>query len=122
MPDGTAFTVSRIQIANGAEESFEDHFYAEVLPALKANPDGQPTDQHFLLDDIGSPEVPARGYFVLSTVGYDLHQTPVPVWLHRQVDNLRQILDDALADHGTRVSSELFYDVGSWRRRLGKPT
>jgi len=54
-------------------------------------------------------------------VGYDLHQTPVPVWLNRQVDNLRKILDDALAGHGTRVSSELFYDVGSWRRRLGKP-
>jgi hypothetical protein len=113
--------VNRIQVASGAEESFEDHFYAQVLPALHANPDGAPTDQHFLLDDIGSLDVSARGYFVLSTVGYALHQTPVPVWLHQQVDRVHKILDDALADQATRVSSELFYDVGSWRRRLGKP-
>ena len=122
MPDGNAFTLSQIEVTSGDEESFEDHFYTQVLPALHANPDSEPTDQHFLLDAIGSPDTSAGRYFTLSTVGYALHQTPVPVWLHQQVDRLHKILDDAFAGRATRVSSEVFYDVGDWRRRLGKPT
>jgi len=94
------------------KEEFEKFLVEQLLPSINTNTTGQPPDKHALLDGTG-------GYACLSFLTYAVHQTPLPVWLSEQVEELTKALRGGLSAFGEVAPPEFYYNVAAWRQKLG---
>ncbi len=107
----TAYVLHKITLRDSGNRSeFEKLAIGDLLPRI--NTSGEPPDQHTLLDGTG-------GYVCLSRLTYGVHQTPLPVWLSNQVQDLTRMLREGLHGSGDVADPEFYYDVAAWRRKLG---
>jgi hypothetical protein len=111
-----AVVLHRFTVREGADpDAFERCVLEEVFPTVNTAGEGGAPDQHLLLN--GGD----RNAFVwMSRLEYEIHQTPLPGWLSNRVAAMRQDAAGRLATFGSIASTEVYYDVAGWRRRLGK--
>jgi hypothetical protein len=104
----------RIVPRDGADaDELERAILTDVFPAVQTGTDAEP-DENVLLR--GGPD---DGYVWLSRISYDIHQTPLPVWLGNRVTGQTTALGERLAALAEVGEPEVRYDVATWRRRLG---
>jgi hypothetical protein len=114
-PDSSpvAIVLRTITLHEGAvEDEFEQFMIESLFPTVQTGPEDKP-DQHFLLR-IGEP------YTWMSHLSYEIHQTPLPVWLTDRIDEMYKSVQEKVERFGTQTSVEFFYDVAAWRHILGR--
>ena len=114
-PDSSpgAIVLRTITLHEGAvEDEFEQFMIESLFPTVQTGPEDKP-DQHFLLRG-GEP------YTWMSHLSYEIHQTPLPVWLTDRIDEMYKSVQEKVERFGTQTSVEFFYDVAAWRHILGR--
>ena len=107
----TAYVWHKIALHNQQRSSdFEKFALEQLLPSV--NTTGEPPDEHTLLNGTG-------GYVCLSRLSYAVHQTPFPIWLSDQVEQLTKALRAGLSTFADVAPPEFYYDVAAWRQKLG---
>jgi hypothetical protein len=94
----------------GTSSEFEKFALNQLFPSV--NTTGDPPDEHNLLNG-------TTGYVCLSRLTYAVHQTPLPVWLSEQAEQLTTALRRGLSAFGEVTPLGFYYDVAAWRQKLG---
>lgn len=71
-------------------------------------------DRHSLLSGRNVDE-----YVWMVQMEYYIHHTPLPNWLGRRARETFAGVKDKIEQFGTRIQTDLLYDVGEWHQRLG---
>jgi hypothetical protein len=118
MPDGLTIAASRIELKDDQQRAaFERLMYEKVFPTLATGDLGQEGDRHLLTGKL-APEGDLVYHWIALT-GYAIHATPTPIWITERLDKLRDAANRLVADYGTFVTDEVFYDLQPWLRTIG---